>query len=78
MAAQAFEARDFLKIFLGWGFLGSFSYKHFSYKEALQRSMYCWSRINLSGRCIIRLNPLDLKTGIKPCLLQSDTVYKLH
>ena len=34
MAAQAFEARDFVKIFLGWGFLGSFSYKHFSHKEA--------------------------------------------
>ena len=33
MAAQAFEARGFLKIFLGWGFLGSFSYKHFSHKE---------------------------------------------
>ena len=34
MAAQAFEARDFVKIFLGWGFLGSFPYKHFSHKEA--------------------------------------------
>ena len=35
MAAQAFEAWYFLKIFLWfWGFWGSFSYKRFSYKKA--------------------------------------------
>ena len=37
IAAQAFEAGDFLNIFLRfWGFSGSFSYNHFSYKEHVQ------------------------------------------
>ena len=37
IAAQAFEAGDFLNIFLRfWGFSGSFSYNHFSYKEQVQ------------------------------------------
>ena len=37
IAAQAFEAGDFLNIFLRfWGFSGSFSYNQFSYKEHVQ------------------------------------------
>ena len=34
ISAQAFEAEDFLHIFLRfWGFWGSISYKHFSYSQ---------------------------------------------
>ena len=34
IAAQAFEAGDFLKLFLGfWGFWGSISYKNISDKK---------------------------------------------
>ena len=37
IAAEAFGAEDFLNIFLSfWGFLGSFSYKKFSYIKNVQ------------------------------------------
>ena len=38
IAVQAFEAGDFLNIFLRfWGFLGSFSYKNFSHKKKTRK-----------------------------------------